>query len=525
MPDSLAAGTPEPLRSDLVALLGADRVLARVSDLVRYASDASPYRLIPKAVVMAHDAGDVAEVMAYGRRTGVPVTFRAAGTSLNGQAQGDGDHGRRAPPLARREGRGRRARARGCCRARCSAHVNAVLAPHGRRLGPDPASTDIATVGGVIANNSGGMRCGVVHDSYQTVRSLTFALPSGTAIDTAAPGAEAQFAAREPELARGLIEIRDEIRADTELAERIRRKFEIKNTMGYRLVAFLDADTPLEIFRRLIVGSEGTLAFVSEAVFDTVPFGRHRATAFVLFPAIDEAVACVQPLVEAGASATELMMVLAMKAAQAFAPIPPEWNDAPERRGRDPGRVPLRRRGRAGARARREAMGVFAGRPRRRSRREFTRDPELTEVYWRVREGLHGLLGKLRPRGTSLIIEDVCVPPERDRGGGRGDPRAARRSTASCPGVAGHASAGNLHFMLTPAFGEPADRDRYEAFMGDLVDADRGQVRRLAEGGARHRAQHGAVGRARVGREGDRDDVADQGARRPGTACLRPACC
>ena len=90
VPDELAAGTPEPLRSELVALLGADRVLARVSDLVRYASDASPYRLIPQVVVMAHDARDVAAVMAYGRRTGVPVTFRAGGTSLNGQAQGDG---------------------------------------------------------------------------------------------------------------------------------------------------------------------------------------------------------------------------------------------------------------------------------------------------------------------------------------------------------------------------------------------------------------------------------------------------
>ena len=150
-------------------------------------------------------------------------------------------------------------------------HVNRVLAPHGRKLGPDPASTDIATVGGVIANNSGGMRCGVDHDSYSTVRSLTFVLPSGTTIDTAAPGAAERFAAAEPELAAGLAEIRDEIRADDELAERIRRKFEIKNTTGYRLCAFLDADEPLEIFRRLLVGSEGTLAFVAEAVFETVP--------------------------------------------------------------------------------------------------------------------------------------------------------------------------------------------------------------------------------------------------------------
>ncbi len=466
VPDSLATGTPEPLRSDLIGLLGADRVLARVSDLVRYASDASPYRMLPQAIVMAHDVGDVVKVMDYARRTGVPLTFRAAGTSLNGQAQGEGImvDVRRHWRGVEIEGEGARARVQP---GTLLGHVNAVLAPYARRLGPDPASTDIATVGGVVANNSGGMRCGVTADSYRTVSAITFALPSGTVIDTGAPDAEAQFAAREPELAQGLIAIRDEIRSDPDLSERIRRKFEIKNTMGYRLVAFLDADTPLEIFRRLIVGSEGTLAFVAEVVFDTVPFGRHSSTAFVVFPGIDEAVACVPPLVAAGATATELMMVLAMKAAQAFAPIPQEWNEASndaaailvEFRSDDAGALaPLEE----------EAMRVFdASAPVQPAR--FTRDPELTEVYWRVREGLHGLLGKIRPAGTSLMIEDVCVRPERIAEAAA-EIRALLGQHGFLPGVAGHASAGNLHFMLTPAFGEQADRDRYEAFMADLVE-------------------------------------------------------
>ena len=464
--DALAAGTPAPLRSDLERLVGADRVLARVSDLVRYASDASPYRLIPQAVVMAHDAADVARVMAYAAGAGVPVTFRAAGTSLNGQAQGDG-----ILVDVRRHWRGIEVERDGL-RARVRpgtvlGHANAALAQYGRRLGPDPASTDIATVGGVIANNSGGMRCGVVHDAYSTLRSLTFVLPSGTTIDTADPGAAAVFAEREPGLARGLAEIRDAIRSDQPLAERIRRKFEIKNTTGYRLVAFLDADEPVEIFRRLLVGSEGTLGFVAEAVFETVPFGRHTATAFVLLPTIDDAVACVRPLVEAGASATELMMVLSMKAAQAFVSIPPEWNDAPN----DAAAILVEFRSDDEAElARREARGleVFAGRPVIYPA-QFTRDPELTEVYWRVREGLHGLLGKLRPRGTSLMIEDVCVRPERIAEAAA-DVRELLGRHGFLPGVAGHASAGNLHFMLTPAFSDPADRDRYEAFMGDLVD-------------------------------------------------------
>src|SRR3954454_8879403 len=235
-PDGIADGVAQPLRGELEELLGPDRVLARAGDIVRYASDASPYRLFPQAVVMARDASDVAKVLAHGRRRRIPVTFRAGGTSLNGQGQTDGilvDVRRHFGGVAVEEG-GAFARVKP---GTVLGHANRVLAPHGRKLGPDPASTDIATVGGVIANNSGGMRCGTTKDSYSTVRSLTFVLPSGTTIDTAEPGAAERFAAAEPKLFAGLEQIRDEIRADTELSARIRRKFAIKNTTGYRLCA------------------------------------------------------------------------------------------------------------------------------------------------------------------------------------------------------------------------------------------------------------------------------------------------
>src|SRR4249919_2544791 len=328
-PDRIAAGVAQPLRRDLEQLLGPDRVLARVSDIVRYASDASPYRLLPRAVVMARDAGDVAKVLAYGRASGIPVVFRAGGTSLNGQGQTDGilvDVRRHFGGVAVEAG-GERARVKP---GTVLGHANRVLAPYGRKLGPDPASTDIACVGGVIANNSGGMRCGVTRDSYSTVRSLTLVLASGTTIDTAEAGAAERFAAAEPELAEGLAAIRDEIRADAELSERIRRKFAIKNTTGYRLCAFLDADEPLEIFRRLVVGSEGTLAFVAEAVFETVPVPARTTTAWIHFPGIDEAVAPVRDLVESGATAVELMVAPALiTAAWNMVGAPEEWKELP----------------------------------------------------------------------------------------------------------------------------------------------------------------------------------------------------
>jgi len=466
-PDELAAGVAGPLRRELEQLLGADRVLHRVSDLVAYASDASPYRLFPRAVVEARDAEDVAKVLRFGREREIPVTFRAGGTSLNGQGQSDGIlvDVRKHFGGVRVEDDGARARVKP---GTILGHANRVLAPHGRKLGPDPASTDVCTVGGVVANNSGGMRCGVTRDSYSTVRELTFVLPSGTKIDTAEPGAAENFAAAEPELVAGLEAIRDEIRADPELAERIRRKFAIKNTTGYRLCAFLDAEEPLEIFRRLLVGSEGTLALLAEVVFETVPLPPVTTTAWVHFPGIDEAIAPVQDLVASGATAVELMVAPALiTAAWNMVGAPQEWKELPpesavllvEFGGADEGDL-------AAQVLRAEAI---LGSHETIRPLDFTREPEAIELAWRVREGLHGLIGRVRPEGTALIVEDVCVPPERIAEGAK-DLQALLGEHGFLPGVAGHASAGNLHFMLTPDFAKQEDLERYEAFMGGLVE-------------------------------------------------------
>jgi D-lactate dehydrogenase len=455
------------LRGELETLLGPDRVLHRVSDLVAYASDASPYRLFPRAVVAAGDADDVAAVLRFGRQRGIPVTFRAGGTSLNGQGQSDGIlvDVRKHFGGVRVEDDGARARVKP---GTILGHANRVLAPHGRKLGPDPASTDVCTVGGVVANNSGGMRCGVSKDSYSTVRELTFVLPSGTKIDTGAPGAAERFAVAEPELAAGLEAIRDEIRADAGLAERIRHKFAIKNTTGYRLCAFLDADEPLEIFRRLLVGSEGTLAFIAEVVFETVPVPPLTTTAWIHFPGVEEAIAPVPDLVASGATAVELMVAPALiTAAWNMVGAPQEWKELPpesavllvEFGGSDEGDLAAQALRAEAILGSHELIRPIA----------FTHDLEEIELAWRVREGLHGLIGRVRPEGTALIVEDVCVPPERIAEGAR-DLQALLGQHGFLPGVAGHASAGNLHFMLTPDFAKQEDLERYEAFMGGLVE-------------------------------------------------------
>ncbi len=461
-----AEGAPAALKSDLIQLVGKDQVLHRISDLVRYASDASPYRYLPQVVVLPRTIDDVRAILEYCARTGRHATFRAGGTSLNGQSQSDGiliDVRRHWNGMVAEDG-GVRLRARP---GTILGHASAVRRPLGRRLGPDPASADVATIGGVIANNAGGMRCTLERNAYRTVSSLTFVLASGTVIDTAAPGAEAAFAAAEPELAAGLMQLRSELLADDELAQRVRHKFAIRNTTGYTLSALLDGDTPLEIFRRLIVGSEGTLAFVAEAVIDTIPAPAMTTVSWIPLPSISEAVALVPGLVALGAEAVELMVAPALSAAaQAFPGTPEYWRDLDPRAAAllvEFAADGLAALGTAEARVAGLVAGANLLHPL-----EFTRDEDLIELYWRVREGLLGIIGEMRPEGTAMVIEDVCFPPDRIAEGAR-DLQALLSKHGFLPGVAGHAAYGNLHFTLTPRLADPGDRDRYAAFMADLV--------------------------------------------------------
>ncbi|HEY1928073.1 MAG TPA: FAD-binding and (Fe-S)-binding domain-containing protein [Caulobacteraceae bacterium] len=467
VPASLVEGTPDDLKADLIALLGNANVFHRAIDLVRYASDASPYRLIPKIVVLPRTTDDIARLFRYCRENGRHATFRAAGTSLNGQSQSDDIliDVRRHWYGAKVEENGRRVRAR---TGTILGHVNAMLARYGRRLGPDPASSHACTIAGVIANNSGGMRCTVRNDAYQTVSAMTFVTPSGAVIDTSDPDAEAAFERAEPDLAAGLLELRAELLADRELAERVRQKYSIRNTHGYRLCALLDGETPLQIFRRLLVGSEGTLAFVAEAVIDTIPLPGVTSVAWIPVPTIDEAVGLVPGLVALGASAVELMVAPALTAAgEAFAKTPSYW------RTLDPKAAALLvefgAQDMPALETLQDKVIELTSKANLIHPVEFTSVEEAIELAWHVREGLLGLIGKHRPVGSTLITEDVCFPPDRLAHGAK-DLQELLGKHGFIPGVAGHAAHGNLHFTLVADFGDPDGLKRYAAFMTEVVD-------------------------------------------------------
>ncbi|MEU8774943.1 FAD-binding and (Fe-S)-binding domain-containing protein [Streptomyces sp. NPDC048606] len=469
VPDRLAAGTPETLRTELAELLGPEKVLWKVSDLVRYATDASPYRFVPQVVVVAEDIDDVSAVLSYAHGRQREVVFRAAGTSLNGQSQGEDilvDVRRHWVGVEVLD-EGRRARIRP---GTTVARANVALARHGRVLGPDPASALACTLGGVVANNASGMTAGTTRNSYRTLSSLTLVLPTGTVVDTADPLADEELARAEPALCRGLLEIKREIEADAALTARIRAKYEIKNTTGYRLDAYLDGTTPVEILRGLMVGSEGTLGFISEVVFDTLPLDRETTSGLLFFPSLPAAAAAVPLFNEAGALAVELMDGNTLRACVGVPGVPADWAELP----RDT--TALLVEFRAADRAGREAHERRAARvlerlapvaPVASITNAFTHDPAVVSGYWKARKAFVTAVGGARPPGTTLITEDFAVPPSRLAEACEALLALQERHGFDAA-VAGHAAHGNLHFLLAFDASDPADVARYGAFMEDF---------------------------------------------------------
>ena len=226
---------------------------------------------------------EVQRLLALAAARRVPLTFRAAGTSLCGQTLGTGiiaALGSSWKGIEVRED----ASAVWCEPGVTVTQVNQLLEPLGRKIGPDPESANSAMMGGVLANNSGGQQSGVERDPYSTLRSMEFVLANGHRYDTASPEDRRRFEADEPAIVDGLIRLRDRVRADDELVGMIRRKYRIKNVMGYGLRSFLDADEPIDILARLLVGSEGTLGFIASAVLATVPLRPAWAVGLDLLP-------------------------------------------------------------------------------------------------------------------------------------------------------------------------------------------------------------------------------------------------
>ncbi|MEE8218705.1 MAG: FAD-binding and (Fe-S)-binding domain-containing protein, partial [Vicinamibacteria bacterium] len=455
------------LRPSLEAVLPPERVLTSALDRLAYANDASAYRLVPRGVVRPASIDEVRGLFRLSHEQRVPMTFRAAGTSLSGQSVTDGilvDVSRHWRSVEVLEG-GAAVRVQP---GAIAAGVNRRLAPHGAKIGPDPASINSCMMGGVLANNSSGMCCGVELNAYHTLESMVFVLPDGTVVDSSAKDAEERFRAETPDVARGLLELRDRIVGDPSLRDRIRHKYRMKNTMGYSLNAFLDHSTPVAILSHLMIGSEGTLGFIAEAVLRTVPDDPLKHTGMLFFPDVPAACSAIVPLRESGARTLELMDRASLASVEGRPGVPASIP------GLSPTAAALLVEYQASTES--DLALVVAGcnelLPALPMETEpiFTRDPGRQAEIWSVRKGLIPSVGARRRRGTSMIIEDVVFPLDALAEGVRELQALLSAHRYDDAIVFGHAKDGNLHFVLNQSFAEADDIRRFDAFLRGLAD-------------------------------------------------------
>lgn len=432
-----------------------------------FGTDASFYRLIPKLVIRVESEDEVVALLKLAQTHNVPVTFRAAGTSLSGQAISDsvllvlGDNWN-----------GREIRQQGAqIRLQpgvIGAQANAWLAPFGRKIGPDPASINACKIGGIVANNASGMCCGTAQNTYHTLAGIRLVLADGTRLDTEDATSVAAFRASHADLLEQLAHLGRQTRANTELATRIRHKYRLKNTTGLSLNALVDFDEPLDILSHLLVGSEGTLGFISAVTYDTVHDHPNKASALIVFPDVETCCHAVTVLKQQPVAAVELLDRRSMRSVQDKPGMPAFVRELSENA------CALLIEARAASQPLlheqlAQIMASLAPFPVEKQV-DFSEDPVENARLWAIRKDTFPAVGAVRQTGTTVIIEDVTFPVEQLAIGVRRLIALFEKHRYDEAILFGHALEGNLHFVFTQGFNSPAEVARYQAFMDDVAE-------------------------------------------------------
>ncbi|PYB85923.1 FAD-binding and (Fe-S)-binding domain-containing protein [Pseudomonas fulva] len=457
---------PAAFLRDAERLIPAERRFDDPTSTLAFGTDASFYRLIPKLVVRVESEDEVVGLIKLAQRERVPITFRAAGTSLSGQAisdsvlivLGDNWNGREV------RGQGEQIRLQPGV---IGAQANAWLAPFGRKIGPDPASINACKIGGIVANNASGMCCGTAQNTYHTLAGLRLVLADGTCLDSEDPASVAAFQNSHAPLLDALARLGRETRANTALAERIRHKYRLKNTTGLSLNALVDFDQPLDILQHLLVGSEGTLGFISAVTYNTVPDHPHKASALLVFPSVESCCRAVPILKRQPVSAVELLDRRSLRSVQDMAGMP-VWV-----KGLSANACALLIESRAASQTllheqMHQVMASIAEFPLEQQV-DFSEDPVVYNQLWKIRKDTFPAVGAVRQTGTTVIIEDVTFPVEQLAEGVNRLIQLFDQHRYDEAIIFGHALEGNLHFVFTQGFNSAEEVARYQAFMDDVA--------------------------------------------------------
>ena len=477
--------------NDIKQFLPADRIYTDELRRLGWGTDASFYRQIPEVVIRSDGEEEISRIVALCHKHQLPYTFRAAGTSLSGQSCTEsvlivaGKHWEKWSLSADQE---RITLQPGIVGGR----VNEILKPFGRVFPPDPASIGSAMVGGIVINNASGMNCGVHANSDRMLLSARIILTDGTVLDTGSEESKEAFRKSHPEFIARIEALRDKVRADKELADRITKKYSIKNVTGLNLRPLIAYDDPFDIIAHSMVGSEGTLAFLSEVTMKTLYDYKYKASAMVYFLTMKESCEAVVAMKKLKAGDEDLKMSaenLMVKSAEMLDymslnsvddPVFLQYKqdvDAGKIEGVEPGdyhnltAILTETKGVTHEQLleKIEKIKDCLGQFRLYIPAEFTEDPVVYGKYWAIRSGIFPSVGGTRPIGTSCLIEDVAFPIE-------SLPEATVKLQKliadhgyddAC--IYGHAFEGNYHFILNQSFADEHEVARYAEMMRDVA--------------------------------------------------------
>jgi D-lactate dehydrogenase len=442
---------------DIRCFIPKNRIYTDELRRLAWGTDASFYRLTPQIVVRSDNENEVSRLLSAAHKHNLPVTFRAAGTSLSGQAVSDSilivagkhwenyhlsdDH----QTITLQPGI-------------IGGQVNKILAPFGRKFGPDPASINSCMVGGIVTNNASGMSCGTHANSDKELISARIVFVDGSVLDTGSQESRNAFAVSHPAFIRDIESLRDEIMSDEKFVERIKYKYSIKNVTGLNIYPFVRFSDPFDIIAHLMVGSEGTLAFLSEVTMKTLPLPPFRASAMIYFSDIKEAARAVVALRSMPVSAAELLDKRSLASME-------------DKTGPDLTAVLTETQAntheelQANISAICEALKPYDT----YVPYHFTDKPEEYSKFWSIRSGIFPAVGGMRKLGTTCLIEDVAfhIDDLPDATADLSDLLDRHGYDDSC--IYGHALEGNFHFIINQSFESQPEIDRYVSLIKDVV--------------------------------------------------------
>lgn len=454
------------LYSEFVKTIPTKRIFIDELNRLAYGTDASFYRLIPEIVIKVKDSEEVQFVVQKCKEANVPVTFRAAGTSLSGQAISDSvlmvaDRGWRGHKISNDK------QFISLEPSVIGSFANAYLKPYNKKIGPDPASIDSAMIGGIAANNASGMCCGTAQNSYNTLESMKIIFHDGTMLDTGNEESITSFKKSHNSLIANIIALHQEINSDEELASLIRHKYKMKNTTGYSLNSLVDFSDPIQIIQHLMIGSEGTLGFISEITYKTVLEAPNKASALILFENLRDACKAVFTLKKQAVDAVEIMDRAALRSVEDKVGMPEYLKTL--------------------------ATNVTALLVETSAVEKDILQTQMTEIteslneynlvlpvtftdipaeyskLWKIRKGLFPSVGAMRETGTTCIIEDVAFPLDKLADAALELQSLFAKYHYDEAIIFGHSLEGNLHFVFNQDFNIESEVRRYKNFMDEVI--------------------------------------------------------